>query len=110
MALSKEEQGLLDDIEAGLREDPSFTAGLDTDRVRRRRGRRVIALTVPGMLLLVLGEMLALTEVIAGVALSVCGFLAMLMAVAWSSGRWDHRWSRLRSRRTRRSVHGGGPG
>ena len=60
MALSKEEQSILDDLEQGLREDLTFTAGLDVGWVRRSRRRHAIALAVPGLVLLVLGETLAI--------------------------------------------------
>ena len=100
MALSKQEQGVLDEIESELREDPSFAAGLDPGRVRRRGLGRALALAVPGLLLLVMGEMLAVTAVVPGVILGVCGFLGMLLAFAWPSlgprMGWHPRWSRLR--------------
>lgn len=96
MALSRQEQGVLDGIEKELREDPSFAIGLDPGRVRRHGRRRALALAVPGLLLLVLGEMLAVTAVVPGVILGVCGFLAMLLAFAWPPHRGDGRWSRLR--------------
>ena len=99
MALSREEQGILDGIEQGLREDPSFTAGLDDGWIRRSRRRHAVAVAVPGLVLLVLGEMLAMSALVPGVAISVCGFLAMLVAFAWFSGRFDLRWSPLHSRR-----------
>ena len=98
MALSREAQGILDGIEQGLREDPSFTAGLDDGWVRRSRRRHAIALAVPGSVLLVLGEMLAMGAPLPGVAISVCGFLAMLVAFAWFSARFDLRCSPLQSR------------
>ena len=56
MALSRQEQDVLDEIEQGLREDPSFAAGLDPGRVRRHGRRRALALAVPGLLLLLPGR------------------------------------------------------
>ncbi len=85
MALSKEEQTVLDDIEQGLRQDPQFAAGLDAGRVRRVHRRRAVTIATVGALLLLLGEMLTLTAVVAGVAISVVGFLSMLVACAWGS-------------------------
>ena len=96
MALSKEEQSVLDDIEKGLREDPDFPVVLDLGRVKRSRRLRTIAMAAPGLLLLLLGEMLALTTVIAGDAVSLCGFLVMLLALARTATRSDSRWSLLR--------------
>ena len=96
MALSKQEQGVLEEIEKELREDPSFAAGLDPGRVRRRGRRFALALAVPGLLLLVLGEMLAVTAVVPGVILGVCGFLGMLSAFAWPPHRGHPRWSPIR--------------
>jgi len=94
MALSKQEQGVLDEIERGLREDPSFTAGLDPLLARRRTRRRAMALAVAGLLLVVLGEMVAMSQVVTGVILAVCGFLTMMIAFTSSSHRWRGRWSR----------------
>ena len=80
MALSKQEQGVLDEIERGLREDPSFASGLDPGRARARGRRRAAALVAAGLLLLVVGEMLAMSQVGTGVVIAVCGFLAMVIA------------------------------
>ena len=39
-----------------------------------------------------------MSALLAGVAISVCGFLAMLVAFAWFSGRFDLHWSPPHSR------------
>ncbi len=102
MALSGEEQSVLDDIEQGLREDPTFTADLDPRQVARRRRRRALLVAVPGLLLLILGEMLAMSAVAAGVILSLTGFAWMLVAFAvpTAHGR-PPGWSPLRRHRNR---------
>ncbi len=96
MALSEREQHLLDEIVKGLREDPSFAAGLDPARVRRRTHRRAVAWALAGSLLLVLGEVLAMSVVLPGVVLAVCGFLMMVAAFASPVHRRDHRRSGVR--------------
>ena len=87
MALSKQEQGVLDAIERGLREDPSFTAGLDPQLARRRERRRSLACALAGLLLLVLGEVMAMNQMVTGVILAVCGFVTMVAALAPLSHR-----------------------
>jgi hypothetical protein len=87
MALSKQEQDVLNEIEKGLREDAAFRTGLDPQRVRRRGRLLTIGLLVTGLLLLVAGEILALASVPPGVIVAVGGFLVMLAAFAPSVRR-----------------------
>ncbi len=82
MALSKQEQDVLDEIEQSLREDPAFATGLDPQRVRRRGRLLAVGLVVVGLLLLVTGEVQAMTVVAVGVIVAVCGFLLMLAGCA----------------------------
>jgi len=82
MPLSEQEQRALDAIERALYEDdPKFANSVDARRIRRRRP--VIAGTafLLGLVCLVVGVMLAQSNLAIGVAASVVGFLVMVGGV-----------------------------
>jgi hypothetical protein len=85
MALSKDEQRTLDEIERALSDDdPKFASAVNFGRFRRRRiivGGTVFVL---GMIALVAGEMVSQVHMAVGVAVSISGFIAMFIALAWT--------------------------
>src|SRR6478752_2112565 len=79
MALSEYEQRKLDEIERALhRADPGFAGALNFAAMRRHR--RVVAAVIfaIGLLVLVVGAVLAQGPPLVGVAVSVLGFAAMV--------------------------------
>ena len=84
MALSKDEQRTLDEIERALREDdPNFVSAVNFGRFRRRRmivGGTAFILV---MIALVVGEMVSQVHLTVGVVVSVAGFIGMFVALAW---------------------------
>ncbi len=84
MALSKDEQRTLDEIENGLRaEDPRFVETVNFDQIRRRRAIVAGSLFLLGMTLLILGEIGSQSVMTTGVIVSVTGFVLMFAAFAW---------------------------
>ncbi|HOZ58259.1 MAG TPA: DUF3040 domain-containing protein [Nakamurella multipartita] len=85
MALSKDEQRTLDEIERALSEDdPTFAAAVSFGRWRRRRIIVGGTAFVVGMIALVAGEMVSQVHMAVGVVVSVIGFIAMFVALAWT--------------------------
>ena len=85
MALSKDEQRTLDEIERALREDdPKFASAVTFGRLRRRRIMVGGTVFVLGMIALVAGEMVSQVHMAVGVVVSVVGFIAMFVALAWT--------------------------
>lgn len=88
MPLSDDEQRRLDEIERALHcDDPSFAASIALDRLRQRRFRRAVVIFVLGVVGLLVGLVVTVSSVIAGLLISVAGFLAMVTAVALRFGR-----------------------
>ncbi len=82
MALSEHEQRMLDAIEQGLFEDdPKFASSVNPARYRRRRPIVSIALFVVGLVALVVGVVATQSVLALGVAVSVLGFVIMVIAV-----------------------------
>ena len=85
MALSKNEQRTLDEIERALREeDPIFVSAVDFGRFRRRRIIAGGTAFILGIIALVVGEMVSQVHLTVGVVVSVAGFMAMFVALAWA--------------------------
>jgi multidrug efflux pump subunit AcrB len=85
MALSKDEQRTLDEIERALREeDPNFVSAVSFGRLRRRRIIIGGTAFILGMIALVVGEMVSQVQLAVGVVVSVAGFLGMFVALAWA--------------------------
>lgn len=85
MALSEEEQRLLEQLEASLSaEDPKLAQTLGSRTPRRIHGRRA---TLAGLLFL-LGVALLVTGLMTVWPLSVVGFLCMLTATIVAIGAW----------------------
>ena len=88
MALSKDEQRTLEEIEQGLRaEDPRFANTVSFDHLRRHRAVAAGSMFLLGMTLLILGEIGSQTVPIAGVIVGVIGFVLMFLALAWALRR-----------------------
>ena len=93
MALSNEEQRLLEQMEAALAaEDPKLVSamrGTGTRRVHRRRAALAGVAFFGGLVLLVAGLYLA-TGTRGYIALSVLGFVLMLAAAVIAILSWQH--------------------
>jgi len=87
MALSKDEQRTLEEIErALLDDDPKFAASVNIDQVLHHRLLAGGLWFLLGLVLLLVGAISAQAVVAIGVAVSVAGFLVMLAALARMSG------------------------
>ena len=85
MALSKDEQRTLDEIERALREDdPNFASTVSFGQFRRRRSIVGGTAFILGMIALVVGEMVSQVHLAVGVVVSVAGFIGMFVAVSWA--------------------------
>jgi len=85
VALSKQEQRALDEIERALRdEDPGFFNAVSFDSFRRHRALIGGSTLLLGAIVLVLGEIAAQAQLAVGVIISVAGFVVMFVAVAWT--------------------------
>lgn len=83
MPLSEGEQRRLDEIEQALKlDDPKFAATITIDGLRRHRAIVCGALFLLGMVALVVGLVVTDGVLWAGVAISLAGFGAMLVAAA----------------------------
>jgi hypothetical protein len=83
MPLSEDDQRRLDEIERALqRDDPKFAAGHSLDQRRRRRLVAAGAVVLIGMVLLVVGLAVTQAALLAGVIISVAGFLTMVGGAA----------------------------
>jgi hypothetical protein len=89
MALSEYEQRKLDEIERALhRDDPGFAGTINFATMRRHRRLVAAAVFVVGLLVLVVGAVLAQGPPLVGVAVSVLGFLVMVAGAGlFFSGR-----------------------
>ena len=84
MALSKDEQHTLDEIERALRdEDPVFVHTVDFDRLRLRRVMTGALVFLLGMVVLVGGAIASQAQLAIGVIVGVAGFVTMFGAAAW---------------------------
>jgi uncharacterized membrane protein HdeD (DUF308 family) len=91
MALSKDEQRTLEEIErALLDDDPKFASSVNLDQVRHHRLLSGGLGFLLGLVLLLVGAITTQAVVAIGVAVSVAGFLAMVAALARMSG-WSFR-------------------
>lgn len=91
MALSKQEQRTLDEIERALRdEDPGFVNAVSLDHLRRHRALVGGSTTVLGMIVLVAGEIAAQAQLVIGVTVGIAGFVLMFIAIAWAVRHRDH--------------------
>jgi hypothetical protein len=94
MALSKDEQRTLDEIERGLREDiPEFADAARFDRLRRHRVILGGGAFLLGVVALVVGEVVSQVQLTVGVMVSLAGFGAMFAAIAWTV---QHRYHAFR--------------
>ena len=83
IALSKDEQRTLDEIERALREDdPRLVSAVNFGRFRRRRIIVGETAFIRGMIALVVGEVVSQVHIAGGVLVSVAGFIAMFVALA----------------------------
>jgi len=83
MPLSEDEQRQLDEIEhALLADDPKFGAGQTMERVWRRRTVTAGAVVLIGAVLLVVGLVVTQAALVAGMIISIIGFLAMVIGAA----------------------------
>ncbi|HYN71246.1 MAG TPA: DUF3040 domain-containing protein [Nakamurella sp.] len=83
MALSKDEQRTLEEIErALLDDDPKFAASVNLDQVRHRRLFSGGFGFLLGLVLLLVGAITTQAVMAIGVAVSVAGFVVMLVALA----------------------------
>ena len=83
MALSKDEQRTLEEIErALLDDDPKFAASVNLDQVRHYRLFLGGFGFLLGLVLLLFGAITTQAVVAIGVAVSVAGFVVMLVALA----------------------------
>jgi hypothetical protein len=81
MALSEDEQRVLDEMEIALRQDdPEFVASVSIDRIRRRRRTAVAVGFVIGAIVLIGGLVATAGTVLIGVVISVIGLLMMVVA------------------------------
>ncbi len=88
MALSKDEQRTLDEIERALRdEDPTFVNTASFDHLLRHRVIVGGFAFLVGMVVLVVGEIASQAQLVVGVIVSLAGFFAMLVAITWVSHR-----------------------
>jgi hypothetical protein len=88
MALSKDEQRTLDEIEHGLRtEDPRFVDTVNFDHIRRHRAVVTGSVFLVGIALLILGEIVSQSVMAIGVIVSITGFVLMFAAFAWDLRR-----------------------
>jgi hypothetical protein len=79
MELSEYEQRKLDEIERALhRDDPGFAGSINIGAMRRHRRFIAAAVVLIGMLVLVVGAVLAQGPPLVGVAVSVLGFVVMV--------------------------------
>ena len=91
MALSEYEQRTLDEIERALNsDDPGFACSINIAAIRRHR--RLVAGMVfdVGLLVLVGGAVLAQDLPLIGVAVSVLGFVMMVVGAGQFSDRHGH--------------------
>ena len=90
MALSNDEQRTLDEIERGLRDDPTFVNTVSFDH--RRRHRVIVGglAFLLGAVMLVLGEVASQAQLAVGVIVGVAGFVSMFVAIAWMLRRRHH--------------------
>ena len=83
MALSKDEQRTLEEIErALLDDDPKFAASVNLDQVRHHRAFSGGLGFLLGLALLLVGAIATQAVVAIGVVVSVAGFLVMIAALA----------------------------
>jgi len=83
MALSKDEQRTLEEIErALLDDDPKFAASVNLDQLRHHRLLSGGLGFLLGLALLLVGAIATQAVVAIGVAVSVAGFLVMIAALA----------------------------
>ena len=79
MELSEYEQRRLDEIERALhRDDPGFAGSINIGTIRRHRRLVCAAVFLTGVLVLVVGAVLAQGLPLVGVAVSVLGFVVMV--------------------------------
>lgn len=91
MALSKDEQRTLDEIErALLDDDPTFESTVDFDHLRRRRSVGGGLAFLLGLTVLVAGEIASQEQLAVGVVGAVVGFVSMVAAVGWILHRQHH--------------------
>jgi hypothetical protein len=98
MALSKDDQRTLDEMERALLEDdPKLASTVNFDRHRRHRSVVSGSILLIGVALLLVGELLSQLQLALGVIVGVTGFLVMFAAFALPA----HRSNRNRSARPR---------
>lgn len=91
MALSKDDQRTLDEMERALREDdPRFAGTVSFDHQRRHRSVVGGSIFVLGIALLLVGEMASQVQLAAGVLIGLSGFLVMFAAIAWMVRQSHH--------------------
>lgn len=94
MALSNEEQRLLEQMEAALAaEDPKLVnalRGTGTRRVHRRRAALAGVGFFVGLVLLVVGMYAAATKTQGFIGLSILGFVVMVGAAVTAISSWQH--------------------
>lgn len=92
MALSKDEQRTLDEIERALRdEDPRFATTVNFDHLLRRRMILGGLTFLLGIVAMVIGEVASQAQLAVGVVVGVAGFVVMFTAVAWMLRRPSRR-------------------
>jgi Protein of unknown function (DUF3040) len=91
MALSNDEQRTLDEIERALRDDdPTFVNAVSLDHLRRHRAILGGFAFLLGMVVLVVGEVVSQALLVAGLIISLTGFMVMFSAIAWTFRGRDH--------------------
>lgn len=89
MALSEDEQQLLDDMERSLiRNAPTFVANLAFRHVRRHLAALKFAVFVLGIIMLMAGLVETSLSVLPGVIISVAGVLMMTAALVTIPRHW----------------------
>ncbi|MDO5731257.1 DUF3040 domain-containing protein [Corynebacterium sphenisci] len=117
MALSEQEQRMLDEIESALyAEDPKFTSTMTGHALGGRSAGGPRGVTIQAVAIAVLGLVLLLGGVALAqmslwfIALSVIGFIAMFAAGVWSLGAAPGDRPDPAPRRRGRGGRGGGGG
>ena len=90
MALSNDEQRTLDEIERGLRDDPTFVNAVSFDHRRRHRAIVGGLAFLLGVVVLMVGEVASQAQLALGVVVSLAGFVSMFAAVAWMFHSRNH--------------------